>query len=112
MDAFKFDVTESAQAVVVAIGGEVGMLEVDALSRGFKGVLDRSPSLVVLDLSGVSMIASAGMGAMIALRRDIAKAGGNVRLAAIRPQVREALRRALFERIFQMFQTVEAALAG
>jgi anti-anti-sigma regulatory factor len=62
---------------------------------------------MVLELSGVSMIASAGMGAMIALRRDAARFGGKVRLAA--PQVREALRRALFDRIFEFHDTIDQA---
>ena len=65
--------------------------------------------MIVLELSGVPMIASAGMGAMIALRRDAARFGCKVRLAAIRPQVREALRRALFERIFEFHDTVDQA---
>jgi anti-sigma B factor antagonist len=105
----QIDQRECNGAVVLGISGEVGMLEFEAMSAKFREVLANSPRLVVLDLSGVPMIASAGMGAMVALRRDTGKYGGKVRLAAVRPQVREALKRALFERIFEFFDTVEAA---
>jgi anti-sigma B factor antagonist len=103
------DQGECNGAVVLGISGDVGMLEYEAVSDTFRDVLANSPGLIVLDLAGVGMIASAGMAAMVALRRDAGKYGGKVRLAAVPPLVREALRRALFERIFEFFDTVEAA---
>jgi anti-sigma B factor antagonist len=88
------------------------MVEVNDLMASFRQVLEGKPAGIVLDLAGVPMIASAGMGTMIALRRDAAKINATVRLAAVRPQVREALRRALFDRIFQFYDTVEAAIGA
>jgi anti-anti-sigma factor len=105
-------ISEHPQGIVVKLSGDIGMLEIDALAARFKQILERKPKLVVLDLSGVGMLASAGIGSMIALRRDLGKTGGAVRLAAIRPQVKESLRRALVDRIVQMFDTVEAALSA
>jgi serine/threonine-protein kinase RsbW len=112
VDAFKVDIKEVPKGTIVALQGDIGMLEVDALTAQFLKLLELKPALVVLDLSKVAMIASAGMGAMIAFRRDIGKVGGNMRLAAVTPQVREALRRALFDRLFQFYETVELALNG
>jgi anti-sigma B factor antagonist len=108
----KTEIQQRPEGLVMSILGEVNIVEVDALTRQFLALLDRKPKLVVLDLSRLGFIASAGMGAMIAFRRDLGKVGGEVRLAAIKPQVREALRRALFERIFQMYETVDAALSA
>ncbi len=112
LDGLKITEEQTPQGIVLAIHGNVGIEEVDLLAKHFQSILDRAPALVVLDLSGVSFIASAGMGAMIALRRDVGKKGGQVRLAAIRPQVKEALRRALFDRIFQMHDSVQQALSA
>jgi anti-sigma B factor antagonist len=105
-------ISEHPQGIVVKFAGDIGMIEVDALAAHFKRILERKPKLVVIDLSGVGMLASAGIGSIIALRRDLGKTGGAVRLAATRPQVRESLRRALVDRIVQMFDTVEAALGA
>jgi anti-sigma B factor antagonist len=110
VNEFKVDVRDVAKGTIVALQGDIGMLEVDALTAQFLKLLERKPALVVLDLAGVSMIASAGMGAMIALRRDLGRVGGNMRLAAVTPQVKEALRRALFDRLFQFYDTVELAM--
>ena len=96
----------------MSLAGDVGMSELAVLTEHCRKALERSPKLIVLDLSGVTMIASAGMGAMVALRRDAGKLGCQVRLAAIRPQVKEALKRALFDRIFQMFDTVDQAFVA
>lgn len=111
LDTLKIVVNDAPAGAVIAIEGEIGIIEVEELNRHLVRVLNRGPKIAVLDLSGVSMIGSAGMGALIAFRRDLGRVGGDARLAAIRPQVREALRRALFDRIFKIYDTVAQALA-
>ena len=112
MDTLETEILKKPQGLVMSIRGEIGIVQVETLTKQFLSLLEGKPTLVVLDLSDLAFIASAAMGAMIALRRDLGKVGGNVRLAAIKPQVKEALKRALFERIFQMYDTVDAALVA
>ena len=96
----------------MSLNGDIGLLEVDALTDQFMSLIAAKPTLVVLDLAAVTMVASAGMGAMTAFLRDLGKQGGKVRLAAATPLVRESLHRALVDRIFQIYDTVDAALAA
>lgn len=96
----------------MSLSGDIGLLEVDALTEKFMSLIQAKPALVVLDLSAVTMIASAGMGAMTAFKRDLGKQAGQVRLAAATPLIRESLHRAMVDRIFQIYDTVDAALAA
>lgn len=112
METFRCKLTLTPRGTVLSLTGDIGLLEIDDLTKQFMALIDAKPALVVLDLAAVTMVASAGMGAMTALLRDLGKQGGKVRLAAVTPLVRESLRRALVDRIFQIYDTVDAALAA
>ena len=105
-------VTRPDSAVVVHLRGTLGMAEVAPLDAGLARIADEKPTRVVVDLSGVEMIASAGMGSLIAFRREVHAAGGTVTLAAATPQVGESLRRAFLNKLFKMCATVPEALAA
>ena len=105
-------VSRSNSSLLVHLNGTLGMAEVATLDAQLARVADEKPPFVVVDLSGVEMIASAGMGSLIAFRREVAKAGGAVVLAGATPQVGESLRRAFLNKLFKMCATVPEALAA
>ena len=104
------EITESGPALVVALKGSIGIIEVDLLDAQFSKLADQKPALVVLDLSGLSMMGSSAMGSLIGFRRDVAKSGGIMRMAAVSPIVRESFKRALLDKLFKVFDTVQAAI--
>lgn len=52
-------------AVVLSVAGEVDMATAPALEESIKAALERGPDLLVVDLSEVSFLASAGMSVLI-----------------------------------------------
>lgn len=56
---------ELAAAVVLTVTGEVDMATAPELEESIKTALDRGPEVLVVDLSGVSFLASAGMSVLI-----------------------------------------------
>ncbi len=52
-------------AVVLSVGGEVDLLTAPELEQTIAAELDRGPKVLVVDLSEVSFLASAGMSVLI-----------------------------------------------
>ncbi len=58
-------VEDAGTAVVLRVTGEVDMATAPALEESIKEALDSGPEVLVVDLSGVDFLASAGMSALI-----------------------------------------------
>jgi anti-sigma B factor antagonist len=69
-------------------------------------------SLVLIDMSGVSFIDSAGLGALIGGIRRTREFGGDVAVVCGRPGLTRLLCTVGFDRIVVMAQTVEEVLAA
>ena len=65
------------------------------------------PKLVVLDLAKLNFISSVGMGLLVRIQNQLKESGGRLVLAAPRPLIREALRRAALQRIFEIRDSVD-----
>ena len=110
MADLQFIVREDPRGLVASITGEAGIPQTGGLERQITSFIARQPNRLVLDLKGLTFIGSLGMGSLVTLRRSIVRRNGDVLIAAARPQVIEAFRRAGLHRAFQMFDTVEEAL--
>ena len=69
MGKLQVEVDERPEGVVVRAAGHVGYLEAEGLQSAVAEVIARQPALLVFDLTGVSFIASLGMGVLINARR-------------------------------------------
>lgn len=110
MANLKIDIEQKPQAVVAHLTGEAGIDEADELDRTLRLLTAAKPALVVLDLAGMSYIASMGIGALVKFRNEIAHAGGRVVLAAMRPLVLDTFKHAGLLRVFQTYPTVDDAV--
>lgn len=66
--------------------------------------------LVVVDLSEADAAYSRFLGALLTLRREQKKRGGEVLLASVRPLVRQALERCGLDQLFESFPSVDEAV--
>jgi anti-anti-sigma factor len=103
---------KKGKAVVVAIRGDAGMAFVGQLQQELSRVLEGKPELVVLDLTDLAFISSMGMGTLVNFRNGVGKIGGTVKLAALKPPLAEAFRRARLTEMFEIHDSVDAATAG
>ncbi len=69
-------------------------------------------SSLVLDLSALSFIDSAGRGALLGVARLVRARGGSANAAAPRPLVRRVLTRTGFDRLVSVFTTASEAVAA
>ena len=88
----------------------------DALNSGelrdyLLGLLEESGKHLVVDLSGVSFIDSSGLGALLSGYKNANLRSGWFALAGLQPRVQSMFELTRLHRVFEIFPTVEAALA-
>ncbi len=106
------EIQQNNDTVVVTLGGDFGQPEADILDQKLPPLAEQKPRLVVFDLSGVTLMASVALGAILAVNRSIRKYGGKVRLAAPGRNVLGALRFTRIDDILEICASVDAAVGG
>jgi anti-sigma B factor antagonist len=104
---------EQRERVTVAIPiGDVEALTAKEVAAFLDGQLEEGKNCLVADLSQVGYMSSAGLRALLATLKEARHKGGDFRLAAAQDNVRQVLEMSGFTSIFQVFSTVEEAVAS
>ena len=80
------------------------------LRSRLKEVLNNGDTQLVMDLSRVGFVDSAGLGALVAALTTARNQGGNVKLARVARQFREQLTVTKLVTVFELYDSVEDAL--
>ena len=104
--------TSAGDALVAAAAGKIDMSNSD----GFQTALSASPgkagSSLILDMSGIDYMSSAGLRALMIVHKAAMAANKNFAVAALQPLVAEVFTITKFNQVFSVFDTVAAAQAG
>ena len=107
----KLETRMDAKATVLALSGEVDLRHSPALRKALMELMLQRCHVVV-DLSQVEYIDSSGIAGLVEAYQSARKNGTSFALAAISDPVRRVLQLARLDRVFTLFDTVEAALGG
>jgi anti-anti-sigma factor len=108
--ALKVESSEHPSGLIIKVTGDAGVENVATLEAELTKLMVSKPPLVVFDLTGLDFIASLGMGALMSFRKTVARNGGTVRIAAAKPAVLDAFKRAALKELFNTCATVDEAL--
>ena len=97
---------------LVTVAGRVDSSNASQLDNQLKELLDNGRYKLVLDLSGVNYLSSAGLRAMVAAVRECKKHRGDVRLANVSDRVTEVLKLAGLNVIFQAYEDKTSAVGS
>jgi anti-sigma B factor antagonist len=103
-------VSESGDAIVVALTGELDLYNTPVVREALRGAAGRGPRRLVVDLSDVTFVDSTALGAFVEARSALADGNAFV-LAAPGLEVRRALEVSGLDRHFAVRDTVESALS-
>ncbi len=112
MKAFNYQNREAAgnpSCTVFELRGYIDAHTVIEFEKAVNGVIDGGKSQVILDISGLSYISSAGIGAMMGLARRLSQHGGDLVLLNPTPKVFAILEGLGFTRIFKIASTEDEA---
>jgi anti-sigma B factor antagonist len=97
--------------IVIAIG-DIDALTAKEVAAFLDSQLREGENQLIADLSQVGYMSSAGLRALLATLKEARHGGGDFRLAAAQDNVRQVLEMSGFTGIFQVFPTVEEAVAS
>ena len=101
----------SDHSVVVRVRGELDARNAPGLVQACAQVRRDGKSLV-MNLAGVSFIASSGIGALLALVEEFRQGPGSLRLVSISPAVRSVVTLLNIDRFLGIDEDEQAALAN
>ncbi len=96
----------------ITLDGRVDLPAARALEDALNDLCDAGRSRIVVDLSSVPYMASAGLKALLSGVRRARLLGGDARLAGLSERVREVFEMSGFDQVFQIYAATEEAAAS
>lgn len=105
------EVRRHADAVAVAVTGEIDMHTAPELGGKLRELIEGGEHRIVLDLSGVDFLDSTGLGVMVGAMKELSEHGGWMRLVCPEERVLRVFRITGLDQKVAIFGTQDAALA-
>jgi anti-sigma B factor antagonist len=101
----------SDRTAIVDVAGEIDLNTSNAFQQELLGVLDKSPTRIVVNLSGVSYMDSSGVASLVKLLSRVRRSSVALRLYGLTDRVRGVFEITRLDSVFDIFGTEEEALA-
>jgi anti-sigma B factor antagonist len=98
--------------LIVVLSGGLDATHAAVVREQLLRVLRPGTSRLVLDLSLVSNVDAGGLAVLVGTERRARLLGGSLRLAAVTPALRMAVRAAGLDRLLEIFPTVQSAVSS
>lgn len=108
---FLMDVKHRGASVVVTLRGSCTMNEAARLHECVGRLASTEVRLIVLDMAALDFIESMGLGGIISAYLRLRHRDGELRLVAPQPSIMHVLKLTRLTQLFDIFETVEKALA-
>jgi len=112
IDVYVEEAAQNRGVSVLRVTGYVDTTTSPDLERRLQALLRDKRFHIVVDLSGVEYISSAGWGIFISEIREIREQGGDLKLAGMIPDVREVFDLLEFENILKSYPDADLAIAS
>lgn len=103
---------EKQDALVLRVRGALQLDELDPLRKSLELAWQARPARLILDCSGCPFVDTAGIAVVVGAYKRAREAGTGFYLVGLRDQFRSLLRMTRLDEIFEVRESVEAALAG
>lgn len=94
---------------LVKLNGALNARSADDAKQTFRDLSDKGTKQIVVDLSGVPFIDSSGLAALVSGLKTFGGDAQNLKLAAPQSQAKLLFELTMFDRVFQIFETVAEA---
>jgi anti-sigma B factor antagonist len=97
---------------VLLLEGDIDLHVSPAVRESVNAVIRKKPERIVIDLSRVTYIDSAGVAVLILAMQEVEAYGGTFFLSGLQETLRSIFEVSRLERVFRIFPDVDAALAA
>jgi anti-sigma B factor antagonist len=103
--------TETAGKIeVVLVSGFMDMAEVPKFEKVLDGLIQKGIYQIVLDLSSLAYVSSAGLGAIIGRIREVRRHSGDIKVGGYSEMVFDILKTFGFTEVFETYASRQEAL--
>ena len=95
---------------IVTLGGRLDAYSSNDVERQLNSLIEANEVKIILNLTGLEYISSSGLRVLLAALKKSRKGSGDLRLAAMRPSVKEVFDIAGFTQLFQIFNEEKEAI--
>ncbi|MCX6225067.1 MAG: STAS domain-containing protein [Bacteroidia bacterium] len=106
----EFKESKSGEFWVIELIGPLDTPKHMELQRKLLGIIENGERKVVVNCAGLTYISSSGLRILLVTLKKITAAGGELRLAGLRDNIREILVIAGFTSIFSIYNTLDEAV--
>jgi anti-sigma B factor antagonist len=110
-DGITISVSDQDGITVLAVGGDVDVATVGTLDTAIADALAHQPAALVVDMTSVDFLASAGLQALVATQQKIG-AGGGFAVVADGPATSRPIQLTGLDQIFSLYPTLADATAA
>ncbi|HOO54703.1 MAG TPA: STAS domain-containing protein [Methanothrix sp.] len=107
----KIDDKSSGDVKIVSPAGRLDASSSEELKARMEGLIGDGCRKMVLNFDGVEYISSSGLRVMLASLKQLRKTGGDLKLASLKPYVRETFEIAGFTQLFEIYDGEDEAVA-
>ena len=79
-----------AHAVTLTLSGKIDTQTAEQLDRDLRGLTAGGVRSIVLDMAGVEFVSSAGVGTLLKAKASLTRAGGDLFMLNLQPQIQRA----------------------
>jgi anti-sigma B factor antagonist len=97
-----FDVQRSNNATTLAIRGSLDINTAPQLGDEVDRIISEKPNTVVVDLSGLDLIDSSGVAALVKLYKGVRASGGSVTISGARDQPLAIFKLLRMDKVFNL----------
>jgi anti-anti-sigma factor len=98
--------------LVISLVGRLDMITSQEAEAAIQAFVSEGRRKIILDAADLVYVSSAGLRILIAAKKRLIQEGGDIRLAAMRPQVRSIFAIAGFDRIFLIYGDEKTAIGS
>jgi len=95
---------------VISLTGRLDVYKANDLEQKLNALIDAGQILIIVELERLEYISSSGLRVFLAALKKTKKQEGDIKLVGLAPFIREIFDIAGFTKLFQIFDTEEAAV--
>jgi len=103
---------QKEQPNVLPLEGEIDLHVSSEVAESLRSMIAKRPKLVIIDLTKVTYLDSSGLAVLIEGMQKVQEYGGKFALAGVQESVQHIFEIARLDQVFQIFPTVDEALAA
>lgn len=101
---------EHEKGLIVTVSGRMDAVSAPEFEQTLMGLIDSDPAAMIIDVSDLVYITSAGLRSILTIAKALKAKGGQLKIAALKDVVKNVYEISGFRAIIPTFETVEAAL--